>query len=184
MHRPSLTHPEKPSNIQALSQPQQLTAPLTEVVNGRVDESNRRENDAMFKKILIACDSSPSAYRAFRLGLEIAEKFDASITVLAVAQLPEPASIVESTTILELATEHYQTIFADLRKLAAAVGIVLETRVAIGHAAEQILHCADEEKVDLIVMGHRGKSAIKRWLLGSVSKRVISYATCSVLIAR
>jgi nucleotide-binding universal stress UspA family protein len=36
----------------------------------------------------------------------------------------------------------------------------------------------------LIVMGHRGKSMLQRWLLGSVSKRVLSYAPCSVTIVR
>lgn len=138
----------------------------------------------MFKKILIACDSSQPAERAFRVGLEIAMKFQASITVLAVAQLPEPASMVESTAILESATEHYQAIFTDFITAADAAGVAIETKIAVGHAAEQIVHQADADKADLIVMGHRGKSVIERWLLGSVSKRVISYAPCSVLIIR
>ena len=36
----------------------------------------------------------------------------------------------------------------------------------------------------MIVMGHRGKSMIEKWLLGSVSKRVLSYGPCKVLIVR
>jgi nucleotide-binding universal stress UspA family protein len=138
----------------------------------------------MLKKILVAYDSSESADRAFRFALEMAEKFAASVTVLAVAQLPEPAGMVESTAMLESATEHYEGNFADMRAAAGAAIVPLETLIAVGHAAEQIVHHADEGKVDLIVMGHRGKSVIERWLLGSVSKRVISYAPCSVLIVR
>ena len=45
-----------------------------------------------------------------------------------------------------------------------------------GHVVDQIICAAVEERADMIVMGHRGKSLAARWLLGSVSKRVISYA--------
>jgi len=56
--------------------------------------------------------------------------------------------------------------------------------VRVGHPAEQIVHMASEEDVDLIAMGHRGKTIVARWLLGSVSKRVLSYAHCTVAIVR
>jgi nucleotide-binding universal stress UspA family protein len=138
----------------------------------------------MPKKILIAFDGSEPAMRAFTMALEMAERFRAEAIVLAVAQLPEPAAMVESSAMLESATEHYEGDFQKLRAMAASVGVTIATRVVVGHAAEQIVHCAAEDNVDLIVMGHRGKSLIQRWLLGSVSKRVISYAPCSVLIAR
>lgn len=138
----------------------------------------------MPKKILVAFDGSEPAKRAFRMALEMAEPFHAELIVLAVAQLPEPAAMVESSAMLESATEHYEGDFHKLRETAASVGVSLDTRVVVGHAAEQIVHHAAEEHADLIVMGHRGKSLIQRWLLGSVSKRVISYAPCSVLIAR
>ena len=138
----------------------------------------------MPKKILVAFDGSEPAKRAFRMALEMAEPFHAELIVLAVAQLPEPAAMVESSAMLESATEHYEGDFQNLREMAASVGVSLDTHVVVGHAADQIIHQAAEEHVDLIVMGHRGKNLIQRWLLGSVSKRVISYATCSVLIAR
>jgi nucleotide-binding universal stress UspA family protein len=138
----------------------------------------------MPKKILVAFDGSEPAKRAFTMALEMAEPFEAELIVLAVAQLPEPAAMVESSAMLESATEHYEGDFQKLREMAALVGVAIDTRVVVGHAAEQIVHYATEEHVDLIVMGHRGKSLIQRWLLGSVSKRVISYASCSVLIVR
>jgi nucleotide-binding universal stress UspA family protein len=138
----------------------------------------------MVKKILIAYDGSDPAKRAFRFGLQLARLYPAQAVVLSVAQLPEPAGMVESTALLEAASEHFEADFTKLRAEAEAAGVDLETRVAVGHVAEQIVHHAAEEKADLIVMGHRGKSLITRWLLGSVSKRVISYASCSVLIVR
>jgi nucleotide-binding universal stress UspA family protein len=138
----------------------------------------------MVKKIVIAYDGSEPAMRAFRFALELAKFYSAPAIVLSVAQLPEPATMVESSALLEAATEHFEADFAKLRKEAETAGVSLESRVVVGHVAEQIVHQAAAEQADLIVMGHRGKSRIARWLLGSVSKRVLSYASCSVLIVR
>ncbi|WP_428938979.1 universal stress protein [Fontivita pretiosa] len=138
----------------------------------------------MVKKILLAYDGSEPAGRAFDKAMELAAAFRAEVVVLAVAQPPEPATMVETSAILEAATEHFQKDFARLRRIAESHNVPLETRLAVGHAAEQIVHVASEIHADLIVMGHRGKSLLQRWLLGSVSKRVLSYAPCSVLIVR
>jgi nucleotide-binding universal stress UspA family protein len=54
----------------------------------------------------------------------------------------------------------------------------------VGHAAEQILRLAVETSVDLIVVGHRGRSAIREWIFGSTSRRVVTHARCSVLVVR
>jgi len=54
----------------------------------------------------------------------------------------------------------------------------------VGHPAGPIVHQAAEREADMIVMGHRGKSRFQRWLLGSVSKRVLSYAPCTVTVVR
>lgn len=138
----------------------------------------------MLSKILVAYDGSKAAERAFRLALEIAKPFKSAVTVLAVARPPEPPTIVETQALLDNATEQYEQDFIGLRKEAETMGVELNTVVAAGHPADQIVHYAAEEKVDLIVMGHRGKSLVQRWLLGSVSKRVMSYASCSVLVVR
>jgi nucleotide-binding universal stress UspA family protein len=138
----------------------------------------------MIKKILVAFDGSESARRAFGMALEIAEPIGAEIIVASVARPPEPATMVETTAMIETATEHFEQQFSELRSQAQARGLTARTKVVVGHPAEQIIHAAAEEEADMIVMGHRGKSMIQRWLLGSVSKRVISYAPCSVLIVR
>ena len=138
----------------------------------------------MIRKILVAYDGSKSAGRAFEFAMELAKPFNATVTVLAVARPSEPATMVESTAMLESAVEIYEKDFKKFREAAAETGIELETQVVAGHPAEQIVHFAHEEKMDMIVMGHRGKSIMERWLLGSVSKRVVSYAPCSVTIVR
>jgi nucleotide-binding universal stress UspA family protein len=49
-------------------------------------------------------------------------------------------------------------------------------------AAEQLVLAAERHHADLIVMGRRGKSTFKRWMLGSISERVLGYAHCPVLV--
>jgi nucleotide-binding universal stress UspA family protein len=138
----------------------------------------------MLKKILAAYDSSKSAERAFEFAIELAKAFHATLTVLSVARPPEPPTMVETSALLEAAQEQFEREFVRLREAAKSAGVTLETQVVVGHPAEQIVYQATEQKVDLIVMGHRGKSRIERWLLGSVSKRVLSYAPCAVTIVR
>jgi nucleotide-binding universal stress UspA family protein len=53
-----------------------------------------------------------------------------------------------------------------------------------GNAAAEILHIADEEKVDAIVIGSTGTRSVKEFLLGGVSYKVVHHAKCSVTVVR
>lgn len=139
------------------------------------------------KKLLVAFDGSPSSYKAFDTALEMSNLCQGAsheIYVLAIVQPPEPADIVEIDAIIDAATEHYEELFKGLREKAVAAGDILTTEVLAGHPADQIVHYAVEKGCDMILMGQRGKSKMEQWLLGSVSKRVASYAHCSVLIVK
>ncbi len=139
------------------------------------------------KKLLVAFDGSPSSYKAFDTALEmsnICRGASHEIYVLAIAQPPEPADLVEMDAIIDAATEHYEELFKGLRDKAASAGDILTTEVVVGHPADQIVHYAAEKRCDMILMGQRGKTRVEQWLLGSVSKRVAAYAHCSVLIVK
>jgi len=138
----------------------------------------------MLRRILAAYDGSESAQRAFEFALDQAKAFGAELILLSVARPSEPPTMVETTAMLEAATEHYEQDFERFRKAAEDAKVTMKTMVVVGHPADQIVHHAAEQHADLIVMGHRGKSIIQRWLLGSISKRVVSYASCSVTIVR
>jgi len=138
----------------------------------------------MIGKLLVAYDGSPQSEKAYKQALEIASRFSAGLVVLAVARPPEPPTAVEMQAVLETAIEYYESRFKDLRQMAESSGVDAEFEVRPGHPAEQIVHMAKEEKVDAIVLGHRGESFIQRWLLGSVAKRVLSYAHCTVIVVR
>jgi nucleotide-binding universal stress UspA family protein len=136
------------------------------------------------KHILIAHDGSAPADRAFEFALELARKFDAELAVLSVARPPEPPDEVETEAVIESAKEHYEQAFERLRSRTSEAGVPATFVVVVGHPAEQIVHYAESHGIDHIVMGHRGKSFFRRWLLGSVSKQVIHYAHCTTTVVR
>jgi nucleotide-binding universal stress UspA family protein len=138
----------------------------------------------MISKLLVAYDGSEQSGQAFKLALDMATRYAARMIVLSVARPPEPPVAVELEAVLERATEFFEERFKSLREQAAALGIEARFEVRVGHPAEQIVHMANEEKVEAIVMGHRGESFLQRWLLGSVAKRVLSYAHCTVVVVR
>lgn len=138
----------------------------------------------MIRKAIVAYDGSDQAEKAFLWAVDVAAKFTAHLVVLAVARPPEPPEAVETMAVLENATEYYKEHFENLKRKAASTGVPARFEVRVGHPAEQIIHFANEEGADVIVMGHRGKTFVQRWLLGSVSKRVLSYAHCTVVIVR
>jgi nucleotide-binding universal stress UspA family protein len=77
-----------------------------------------------------------------------------------------------------------QRIFYVIRKNAEEAGIPLDMRVAYGDPADELLNIAEQDKVDVIVIGSSGKGFIKRKVLGSISNRVVQNAKCSVYVVR
>lgn len=134
----------------------------------------------MPKKILLAYDGSESAGRAFDQALDLATRYGAELTVLAVARLPDYGDEVETEAVVENSRKHYLHVLKPLRDKAPNARF----EVAVGHPAVKITAYAEAKGIDLIVLGHRGKTMFERWLIGSVAKKVMSYAPCSVLVVR
>lgn len=141
----------------------------------------------MLKKILVAFDGSEKSYDAFNFALEMSKLCPGAapdIIVLSVAQPPEPADIVEVEAIIDSATQYYEELFKILRDKAREKNLEIKTEVVVGHPADQIIRYAKENNCDMVVLGQKGKSRIESWLLGSVSKRVATYAPCTVTIVK
>jgi nucleotide-binding universal stress UspA family protein len=141
----------------------------------------------MISKILVGYDGSQQSEKAFSFALDMAAKYSAQMIVLSVAQTPEaPVTVdaVEKDKVLASAKRYFQPRFNTLEEKAGRVGMKPKFEIYVGHPAELIVEAAKEEGVDAIVMGHLGGNILKRWLLGSVSKRVLAYAHCTVVIVR
>ena len=77
-----------------------------------------------------------------------------------------------------------ERIFYVVEKIAGEEGVVLETAVVYGDPAQELIHFAEKEEIDVIVIGSTGKGFLKRKLLGSVSHKVVRDAKCSVYVVR
>ena len=137
-----------------------------------------------FRKILVGYDGSPLAEKAVDLAIRFGICEKSAISVLAVARLPEPATSVEVEAVLDDAREHYEAGLKLVVERGRAHGVEIATDIVIGHPGEQIIHRAETEYVDLIIVGRRGTSLFQKIMLGSVSERVLRYAHCPVLLVK
>lgn len=135
------------------------------------------------KKILVAVDGSEYSNVAVKKAGELAEKFGSKVTLLNVVK---PLSVFhEGVEIVEaLQKDEAMQILRKSKEILIDMEIDSKTLFRKGDPTSEIVDIARENDVDLIVIGSRGFSGIKMFLLGSVSKRVTEHAHCSVLVVR
>ena len=138
----------------------------------------------MYSKILVAYDGSKPGKKAFDNALDLAARDKAELYVLTVVRPPEIGDDVEGEAVIENSRDYHAKLLAPLKRPVSGRGVKGHFEVAVGHPAEQIIFHADRHKVDLIVVGDRGRSKFTRLLLGSVSKQVVQYADRAVLVVR
>lgn len=138
----------------------------------------------MYRKILVGYDGSPASRKAFDTAAQLASQHGAELHVLTVSHPPVVGDEVETEAVIESSRQYHRRMLAELRSVPAVRQIKAHFEVAVGHPAEQIIYHADKHGVDLIVVGHRGRSKFARLLLGSVSKQVTEHAGRQVLVVR
>jgi nucleotide-binding universal stress UspA family protein len=143
--------------------------------------TGKRQNPH-FRKLLVGYDGSPQSEKAVDVAFSLAQCLDATILIFAVARPPEPATSVELEAVLDDAREHYEEGFKKIMEKAREGDLNVQTAMAVGHPAEQVIHRAEVDGIDLIILGRRGRSMISRMMLGSVSERVLRYAHCPVMV--
>jgi nucleotide-binding universal stress UspA family protein len=133
-------------------------------------------------KILVAYDGSDGAKRALDQAAELAHN-GASVSVVSVAELLPQFGRAAPMLVPEEDEERKQ----ELREAKAALagkGIDASIVERKGDAATMIIGEAEHENAEVIVMGTRGLNSAQRWLLGSVSSKVVEHAPCNVMIVR
>src|SRR5687767_14695052 len=133
----------------------------------------------MFEKIMVGTDGSDSATKAVTRAVEIARLDGAELIVVHAHPDPNIGYALADDVSPEI--DRAQTIVRDIENKHAA-DIAVRTIVREGEAAGVLLDVAEEEKVDLIVVGNKGMTGTRRFLQGSVPNRVSHHATCDVLI--
>jgi nucleotide-binding universal stress UspA family protein len=140
----------------------------------------------MFEKILLAVDGSEHSLHAAREAGDLARAMKSDILRIVVAFDGIPAYLGEPN--MEQAIEaRMKAANAILQKAQDAVGKIpgeIHTELIEGSPAEAIIDVANTRGSTVIVMGSRGMSAIAELVLGSTSHKVVSHASCPVLIVR
>jgi nucleotide-binding universal stress UspA family protein len=145
----------------------------------------------MFGAIVVGTDGSNTAGEAVRQATELARSLGAKVyLVSAYEPVPEGRLRDERQQVpedLQWMVNPREDVEATLREAAQRVedaGVEVVTYAREGDPADAILDVAEERGADLIVVGNKGMTGAKRFLLGSVPNKVSHHAPCSVLIIR
>lgn len=138
------------------------------------------------KRIVVGFDGSEHGRRALERAADIAKLRGARLAVVSSAQLSrlmrDPSGSVGAIDPTEL--EERESALAEARAFVAGQGMEADFIEGKGDAADVLLQEAEESGADLIVVGTRGLNVAQRWLIGSVSSKVVQHAPCDVLVVR
>jgi nucleotide-binding universal stress UspA family protein len=145
----------------------------------------------MFTSIVVGTDGSDTAGKAVQAATDLARQVGASLSVVSAYEPVSNQRLREEKREvpkdLEWMVNPREDVEATLKEAAERVeetGVKVETFAREGDAADAILDVAEETHADLIVVGNKGMTGTKRFLLGSVPNKVSHHAPCSVLIIR
>ena len=145
----------------------------------------------MFTRIVVGTDGSDTAAQAVSQAIELARLTGARLSIVS-AYSPVSGRRVQGEQSEAPADVHYELgpredvnlVLDAAAAEAKGAGIDVQTHPVEGDPADAILNVAEETKADLIVVGNKGMTGARRYLLGSVPNNVSHHAPCSVLIAR
>lgn len=152
------------------------------------------------KKILVAVDGSKSAQKAAKKAADLAEDLKAEVTLIHVytetAQIPvnqfnEVASYLSAETMESIMEQQEDTIKERRQKildqdaeLFEEKGIKPEKVLLHGDPADEVCEYGEENNFDLIVVADKGHGKVERFLLGSISDKIVRHAEISVMVVK
>lgn len=148
-------------------------------------------SNSKFSKIMIAIDGSDHSFRAAEYALEVAKSFRSQLYAVTVTSVPEPYHLKQEDVLnksREMADNmnDAKTWLENFKQDVKKDNIEFKAELISSHRPVDyvILEYAEENNVDLIVVGTRGRSGFKKLLLGSTASSVVSYAHCPVMVVK
>lgn len=145
----------------------------------------------MFGSIVVGTDGSGTATQAVREAVDMAKATGATLELVsAYAPVSESrlrAERRDAPEDVQWAINPKQEVelsLGDAAEIARAAGVTVNTHAREGDPADAILDVAEELDAGLVVVGNKGMTGAKRFLLGSVPDKISHHASCSVLIVR
>ncbi len=138
----------------------------------------------MYDRILLPTDGSEAGNRAVEQAVGLAAETGATLHVLFVVEdIPYAPEMMDDTVEAQL-REIGEAAIEEIQAKADEAGVEVVEALEEGAPHDGILQYADDEGIDVIVMGTHGRSGLDRYLLGSVTERVVRTADVPVLTVR
>jgi nucleotide-binding universal stress UspA family protein len=140
-------------------------------------------------KIFVAIDGSKNSLRGLKVAIKLAGKLSEPSHLILANAHDDMALRGASQFVGKQAVDRYLDDLAET-ELKSAIeqarksGVTFESRVLRGRVAQTIAESADDSKCDLLVLGSKGRSALKDLMIGSVAQRVTSLAKTPVLLVK
>ena len=142
-----------------------------------------------YKRIVVGTDGSDSATEAVRHAARLAAAFGADLVILTAFHPPDPAQVARwiqeaprDIAPLFSGTSAAEEVAEKAVQVAVAEGAKAEASFTEGDPADTIVDSAENVGADLVIVGNKGMTGVKRFLLGSVPDKVTHHAPCDVLI--
>ena len=136
-----------------------------------------------WKKILVGTDGSRFSKAATDKAIDFAQSYGSELTVISIVDVPAEFH-AEAPAAVEDLIRKAREYTAAVKKQAEAAGVPTETFIGEAETWEAIVNAAQEQAVDLVVMGSHGRTGLRRLLMGSVTEKVIGNAPCPVLVVK
>jgi nucleotide-binding universal stress UspA family protein len=139
----------------------------------------------LFQRILIACDGRPDSESALREGVALAAALKAEVVLFGICTIEPAILIAEANAPSDLPARIAEEFRDDLESEAARLreaGLAVQVHCTESEAAETICAAAQETKADLVVIGHRHKSALRNLFDTSTKHSILDRIPCSLLV--
>ncbi|WP_435359844.1 universal stress protein [Haloarchaeobius sp. DFWS5] len=138
----------------------------------------------MYDDILLPTDGSDGAAVALERALDLAGTYGATLHVLNVADTNRDSVTVVDTGLVDALEEEGEEIVDDVVDQAHEAGVSVVDEVIQGDPYQTILDYVDSRGIDLVVMATHGRRGIQRYLLGSVTEKIVRTSPVPVLTVR
>lgn len=139
----------------------------------------------MYQRVLVPTDGSEGAESAVDHAIDIAKTYGAELHVLYAVDTASLSVEVNTATVIENLEAEGAEITGEVAERAEAAGVErVQTEVIHGIPHETILDYAEDSAADLVVMGTHGRTGLDRYLLGSVTEKVVRKSDVPVLTVR
>jgi nucleotide-binding universal stress UspA family protein len=143
------------------------------------------ECTGQYNSLLVSFDGSEYSRKALQRACELANADNAAVSVLyVIPRYEEMIEFFKTESIRKSLHREAEKIITQAQKIAVESGVSIKTQIREGNAPDEIINAAERLENDLIIMGTHGWKGFSKAVMGSTTRRVITHASCPVLVVK